>query len=119
MKRLILFAAIGLLLSLTFIAPALASEEHPTQSQIHVHFGAFWIPGVKSYVEYPPPVYVIPPHTVIVLPPVLAVDALRSHHHHHHIHHDPHWTHSHKYRTHRHHSKPHRQFREITIHPMR
>ncbi len=99
MKRLILFTAIGLLLSLTFIAPAWAGD-------VHVHFGAFWIPGAEVYVDYPPPAYVIPPRTVIVLPPVLAIDVLRPYHP---IHHDRYWKHQH-------HSKPHRQFREMTIH---
>jgi len=110
MKRLILFAAIGLLLGLTFIAPVWAGD-------VHVHFGAFWVPDTEGYVDYPPPAYVIPPRTVIVvLPPVLAVDVLRPYHP---IHHDRHWTHEHQYWKYRHHSKPHRQFREMTLHHRR
>ncbi|MCI0526493.1 MAG: hypothetical protein L0Y56_03445 [Nitrospira sp.] len=109
MKRLILFAAIGLLLSLTFTTPVWASD-------VHVHFGAFWVPGAEGYVDYPPPAYVISPGAVIVLPPVLAIDVLRPHHP---IHHDHHWTHKHKYWKHRYHSKPHRQFRDMTIHHRR
>lgn len=109
MKRLILFSAIGLLLSLTFIVPAWAGD-------VHVHLGAFWIPGAEAYVDYPPPAYVISPRAVIVLPPVLTIDVLRPLHP---IHHDRHWTHKHKYWKHRHHPKPHRQFREMSPHHRR
>jgi hypothetical protein len=109
MKRLILFGATGLLLSLSFIATASAGD-------VRVHFGAFWVPGAEAYMGYPPPAYVIPPRAVIVLPPVLGIDVLRPFYP---IHHDRHWTHKHKHWKHRHHAKPHRHFREMTFHHRR
>lgn len=112
MKQLIIFTATGFLLSLILIAPPSARAEHSSQAQVHIHLGAFWIPGVEGYVVYPPPAYVVPPPTVIVLPPVLSIDGLHIKRHHRHIHHDRHWTHNHKYWKHQDRSKSHRRFRE-------